>query len=348
MRLKSFQAKTMSDAMRQIKEALGEDAIIVSTKEAGGMIRVTAAVEHEIPEAGTVRPGPVFGRAQPAPDKETRGKAPPPADEDEEMSEEEAVEHVTDTLLKHRVPGGISERLMTAAVMTASRDPQRILAYALQRIFAFAPAQPKSQKPIILVGPPGAGKTLMAAKLAAKAVMEGNRPAVITTDIARAGGVEQLSAFLDILELPLLQAEDAKSLKTALSQARAASQIIVDTGGLNPFDPQEMKLLAKLLAVDDMDASLVLPAGIDAEESAEIAMTFELLGVEKILPTRLDFARRIGGILSAADRGKLAFGLASHTPKVAAGTILLTPLTLTEFLMPAVPAAGSPRKGRHA
>jgi flagellar biosynthesis GTPase FlhF len=50
MRLKSFQAKSMSEAMRQIKETLGDDAIIVSTKEeAGGWVRVTAAVEQAAP-----------------------------------------------------------------------------------------------------------------------------------------------------------------------------------------------------------------------------------------------------------------------------------------------------------
>jgi flagellar biosynthesis protein FlhF len=266
----------------------------------------------------------------------------------EEFSEEEAVECVTDILLKHRVPGFISERIVTAAIMHASRDPRQILAIALQKTFAFAPQTVKAPKPILLVGPPGAGKTLMAAKLAAKAVLEGKRPAVITTDIARAGGVEQLSAFLDILKLPLHQAEDAKTLKTALLKVKTSAPVIIDTGGLNPFDPQEMKLLAKLMAVEELDAMLVLPAGIDAEESAEMAMTFEVLGVRKIIPTRLDFARRIGGILSAADKGKLAFGLASHTPAVAEGTVLLTPLKLSEFLMPYLPSPAAVKKGRHA
>jgi flagellar biosynthesis protein FlhF len=96
--------------------------------------------------------------------------------------------------------------------------------------------------------------------------------------------VEQLSAFLNILELPLYQAEDAKSLQSVMMQARNASSVIIDTGGLNPFDPQEMKTLARLMTVADMDAALVLPAGIDAEESAEMAMTFSVLGVKKTDP----------------------------------------------------------------
>ena len=47
MRLKSFYAKTVTEAMQMIRETLGEDAIIVATREdAGGKgVSVTAAIE---------------------------------------------------------------------------------------------------------------------------------------------------------------------------------------------------------------------------------------------------------------------------------------------------------------
>ena len=319
----------MTDAMRQIKDALGDDAIIVSTKESGGMIRVTAAIDQE---------------DMPLPAEKPR--AAPVAKARDGFSEEETVEIITDTLLKHRVPGFVSERIVAAAMLHSGHDPKQALAAALQKTFSFAPLKPKAAKPLLLAGPPGAGKTLMTAKLATKAVMEGKKPVIITTDIARAGGIEQLSAFLSILKLPLLQADDAKSLKSVLADAKAGALVIIDTGGLNPFDPMEMKTLAKLMFVADMDAALVLPAGFDAEESAEIAMTFEVLGVQQIIPTRLDFARRLGGLLSAADKGKLVFTCASHTPQVADGVITLTPEKLADFLMPYLPGPAAVQKGR--
>jgi hypothetical protein len=52
--------------------------------------------------------------------------------------------------------------------------------------------------------------------------------------------------------------------------------------------------------------ALVLPAGLDAEEAAETARAFQLLGCRHLVPTRLDAARRLGGVLAAADAG-LAF-----------------------------------------
>ncbi len=306
MRLKTFHAKSMSEAMRQVRKTLGEDAIIVTSREEeSGWVKVTAAVERqELPH-------------EPA---------------------ESFIETITDALMRHRVPSAVSEKIISIAMTLPGKDPKKILGQALQKTFSFHDAPLKrKQKPIILVGPPGAGKTLMAAKLAARGVMDDKKMVVITTDIARAGGIEQLSAFLNILSLPLLQAEDAKSLKAVLAKTNTGTQVIIDTGGLNPFDPQEMKCLAKLINVEDMEAALVLPAGVDAEESAEIALTFEVLGVKRLIPTRLDFSRHFGGILSAADRAGLSFTEGSHTPSVAKGILHLTSDALAGLLMPHSP-----------
>lgn len=314
----------MNDALRQVKDALGNDAIIVSTREEDGYVRITAAIEH-----------------MPEPAERKQAAAPAGYDEDTVM------EMITDVLLKHRVPASVSDKITSAASILNNNDPQQTLAKALEKtLFMLPPKKKDTQKPLILVGPPGAGKTLMTAKLAAQAVMGGEKPAIITTDIARAGGVEQLSAFLNILELPLYQAEDVKSLQAVMMQARNASAVIIDTGGLNPFDPQEMKTLARLMAVADMEAALVLPAGIDAEESAEMAMTFSVLGVKKLIPTRLDFARRLGGILSAADRAGLCLCEASHTPQVANGIMLLNGQKLSEILMPHPATAAEGKRGK--
>jgi flagellar biosynthesis protein FlhF len=314
MRLKSFHAKSMSEAMRQVRAVLGEEAIIVTTKEErNGWVRITAALEQPetLPEKTIA--------------KQAKG-----------FDEETIVEIITDTLLKHRVPAAVSDKIISASMLVSGNDPKKILTAALQKTFVFGIAD-KKRKPIVLVGAPGAGKTLMTAKMAARSVLDGHKPAVITTDIARAGGVEQLEAFLNILSVPLLQADDAKELKTVMAGIKNSTQIIIDTGGLNPFDPQEMKQLAKLLQVEEMEAVLVLPAGMDAEESADMAMAFGILGVKKIIPTRLDFARRLGGLLNAADKAGLSFMEASHTSQVANGILTVTPEILANYLMPHTP-----------
>ncbi len=320
MRLKTFHARSMKDAMRQIKETLGDDAIIVAQRnEPGGSVRVTAAVEQ----------GADLSPAKPAVKPRTAKNMRPSLVDDEDT----VAEKLTGLLLAHRTPADLTDKIVAAGADTGFSTLDSALESALGSVFHFAPLPLKRYgQPLVLVGPPGAGKTLTAAKLAARATLNGLKAAIITTDTARAGGVEQLQAFLKIMSIELLVAEDARSLKQQLGKSINADQIIVDTGGLNPFDPREMKDLAMILKSDDADAVMVLPAGGDAEESAEMAMTFGVLGVRKILPTRLDFARRLGGILAAADRANMAFTDASHTPNVAKGLLQLSPRTLAEFL----------------
>ena len=313
MRLKSFHAKSMTEAMALVKKSLGDDAVIVSTREeADGRMRVTAAIEQASPE----------------PDMEK-------FDLSSFEHEESSIEELTEIMLKHSIPNSISEKIIAAASQYDSNDVHELLSAALDDVFEYKKIPvTKKISPIVLVGPPGAGKTLTTAKLSARAKLAGLNPAVITTDTVRAGGVEQLEAFLDLLQVNLLEAPDLKTLKGHLKDSIDADQIIIDTGGLNPFDPMEMKELSKILSLEDMDPILVLPAGGDAEESAEMAMTFAVLGVKKILPTRLDFARRLGGIIYAADKAGMMFTEASHTPEVVDGLIELNPDILAQFLIP--------------
>ena len=89
---------------------------------------------------------------------------------------------------------------------------------------------------------------------------------------------------------------------------------------------------ARMVAVGDIEPVLSMPAGTDAEESGEIARVYGTLGVNSMIPTRIDIARRLGGLLSAAHYGGLIFADASHTPKVADGLIGLSPKRLTALL----------------
>ena len=63
----------------------------------------------------------------------------------------------------------------------------------------------------------------------------------------------------------------------------------------------------------------MLPAGLDAEEAAETARAFHLLGCRHLLPTRLDAARRLGGVLAAAAAADLMLTEAGTGQDVAAG-----------------------------
>lgn len=322
MRLKSFTASTMKDAMQMIRETLGEDAIIVATREENGgkTVRVTAAI-----------------------DKDTEATMPRPLSEiahDEWLMDQgghpsSAAEEVTDILIRHAVPDDVLENIVATVNMMGLDDGWNALGAAIQNLFEFKPLPTKTYgRPLILVGPPGAGKTLAAAKIAARGALTGLKVSVITTDTVRAGGVEQLEAFTRLMKIDLKKASTAQDVKARLAEITHADQIIIDTAGVNPFDPESVKMLARLIGVAEMDPILVMPAGMDADESGEIARVFAMIGARSLIPTRVDVARRLGSLLSAAQLGGLSFAEVSNTAKVADGLSPLSAKRLTQLLMP--------------
>jgi len=77
-----------------------------------------------------------------------------------------------------------------------------------------------------------------------------------------------------------------------------------------------------------------MPAGLDADESGEIARVYSILGVDTVMPSRLDIARRLGGVLSAAHKGGMSFASASSSSGVADGIEDLTAQSLAHYLLP--------------
>ena len=297
MRLKLFRAASMVEAMAQLRAALGPEAVILDSRRVpGGGVEVTAALGRsaEPPAWTTEAPAdpaePWLIPPQPA--------APPPPP---------TLPH----LARHNLPAALAARLR----------PGR-LAEGLRAGLTFAPLPDGLARPVLLAGPPGAGKTLSCAKLATRGVLAGASPLVVTTDGARAGAAEQLAAFTRLLGLTLAVAPEAAVLARAMARRRPGQPTLVDTAGCDPFDAAQAARLRALAQAADADILVVLPAGLDREEAAELAAAYVALGARHLLPTRLDGARRLGGILAAAAAG-LALAEAGTGPGAADG---LTPI----------------------
>jgi flagellar biosynthesis protein FlhF len=192
------------------------------------------------------------------------------------------------------------------------------------------------ERPLLLAGPPGAGKTLTTAKLTARLVLSGMAPLVITTDGQRAGAVEQLAAFTRVLGVTLAVAPTPAMLAKALTHRSPGQPVLIDTAGCDPFNDDQARHLRHLVSHSLADIILVLPAGLDPAESADVARAFAALGAQHLLPTRLDAARRLGGVLMAAKAGPLALTEAGIGSEVADGLETLTPEGLASRLLSAV------------
>ena len=80
-----------------------------------------------------------------------------------------------------------TEKLIAAALPFDDEEPLVALSSALATLYAFKPVAPDDKRRCFLfAGPPGAGKTVTVAKLAARTVLAGKRVRLVTRRRARA------------------------------------------------------------------------------------------------------------------------------------------------------------------
>lgn len=306
MRLRTFTAPTIGEAMRQVRTALGGDAVILSTEQEGKQVKVTAAIETA---------------ASPA------GAAPVAAEASDELEA---------ALRYHGVPQSLANRLLATAADLEGSSPQQALTAALRAQFGFQPlTDRKPAKPILLAGLPGAGKSSTLAKLAARAKVNDLAATAITCDLAKAGAIEQLATYAKALEIPAYRAKDAATLRKAVAKADANGAILIDTLGTNPLKPGDLAQLRELADAAGAEIVLVMAAGGDAVESAELAAGYAEAGAMRLVATKIDVARRYGGLLAAAEAGRLAFAGVGTSPEIASGLGTLRADQLCRLILPA-------------
>ncbi len=83
------------------------------------------------------------------------------------------------------------------------------------------------------------------------------------------------------------------------------------------------------------DPVTVLPAGGDAADCAEAAAAFAEIGARRLIVTKIDAARRFGGLLSAAQAGRFALMAASASPNISDPLMPFNPISLARLLLPA-------------
>jgi flagellar biosynthesis protein FlhF len=313
MRLKMFSAPTMAMAMDLVRQEMGDNAIIVSTQPGsnGRGARVTAALDDPRIDDTNIA---IW-------------------DEESEATQSPS-EEIREALAYHRVPDAVAERLVQIALPFETEGALMALAAALDAVFNFAPLSEKTPpRPLMLIGAPGAGKTIVAAKLATRARRSGGKLAVITTDTRRAGGVDQLQAFTRILGVELFTAETPADLAGIVGKVRGALTII-DTAGTNPFSDVDMENLKELVRSAQAEPAIVMAAGGEPAEAAEMATSFGSLGARRLIATRLDISRRLGSLMAAVDAARLSFSEVSISTHVADGVTPINPVSLARLLLP--------------
>jgi flagellar biosynthesis protein FlhF len=151
--------------------------------------------------------------------------------------------------------------------------------------------QPEIGRLTALVGPPGCGKTTTLIKLAVtQGLLTGRSVRLISADTERIGAVHQLQTYAAILGVSFQAVETAAALAHAIDSAPANTITLIDTPG---FSSATLTGAAGELALflskrQDIDTHLVLTASMRPADLKRIADAFEVFSPAKLLFTKLD------------------------------------------------------------
>ena len=227
---------------------------------------------------------------------------------------------------------GVSNRLMTMILNGARKatvdDDLYQLGMGLKESFNFSPLRSTASVPIMLVGPTGAGKTSCAAKLSALALNENEPATMITTDVGRAGALEQFATYSEKLNIECYAAQTPEEIVTIMKEAQPKGAVILDTPGISPYDAGDLAALKSYQTAIGAEPVLVLPASGDVGEYTDWAHAFRAFGVRSCIITKFDATRRVGAGISAAFEGNMTLTYFSETPFISEGLLPASP----EFL----------------
>lgn len=344
MQLRTFIANDMREALGQVRNEMGPDAVIVASQRAkGGGIMVRAAFDapsaNDEIEIAPAEAEPVTADVEIVRDfaqnyhdgliRRLRGTG--------ETAQPVTVGFNRAELLAllrgHRATDALAHQLAEAAEKSGLSDMTLALASALDRRMRTSPLDMSASHALLLVGPSGAGKTAVAAKIAAHARLVGRNVKLVASDTAGAGAVARLETFGEHLGIVTAIAESAEDVAQAVADGVEDNVLtIIDTAGFDPRNGRARAAYAALARVPHIEALGVVSATADSEEIAEIAAALVTLGANRLVATGLDVTRRLGALLAAATHGP-ALAHVTRSPFVAGGLETLTPLSLSRLLI---------------
>ena len=202
-----------------------------------------------------------------------------------------------------------------------------------------APLLAPGNRVVALVGPTGVGKTTTIAKLATHAtIVEGKRVALISLDDHRVGAMAQLRAYAELLGTQLHACTSDQAFARALSAARDADIVFVDTPGIAPADQTGFQRLKERLARagEHVTVHMCLSAATRQEELDRTVQLYQGLEPSAIIATKLDEAVAIGTIVAARLNLSLPLSYVTTGQQVPEDIEPASPVLLTDALLGAM------------
>jgi len=334
MKTQRFFALTARDALSQVRESLGPDAIILSNRSVNNGVEILASDEREfalaIEESNVTNP-PQLDHIKPEVIQETPTTNDISAIMEEIRSMRGSLENQLSALSwtsqqhQHPAKSGILRELLAmgfsaslsrylAENVPAEMDIEQGLQWSkdtLMRNLSIITNEDHflDQGGVFsLVGPTGVGKTTTTAKLAARCVMRhgASKLGLITTDSYRIGAHEQLRIYGKILGVMIHSVRDETDLHIALDELKNKHTVIIDTVGMSQRDQMVAEQIAMLSgARNPIKRILCMNATSTIETLNEVVTSYRGSGLTGCILTKLDEAVTLSNALDVILRQKL-------------------------------------------
>jgi flagellar biosynthesis protein FlhF len=341
IRIKSFRARNLADALRKVRTELGPDAIILDTKQtqrsrfswarfswSRDQIEVTASsgpppdtqLDPALDEPSPPSDEPIAAEIKtdhPPVESPLLEPAPYPL-----CFIQVGAELLKRELPRDRVDSWLKEAL--SALGSDDRDPwvvRAFLAQMLRREISIDPptrswAHEKST--VAVVGPPGHGKSSAVAKLASIASLHlGLRPLVISCVHASAPPRPRLADYCDLMEWNYEQVDAPKLASAIASGIDHCDWVVLDIPSIPLGDIESMEMWRSILQESQITQThLTINATTGTAHAQRLLNWYQGVSPSHLLITHLDEALGLGGFYPFLSSAKLPLGFATFGPDI--------------------------------
>ena len=179
-----------------------------------------------------------------------------------------------ETMKRHRLPESLAQAVVREAAIFSDAGVDGALARALSQRLTPKPIDLEKARGILLVGPAGAGKSAVAAKIHHAATLIGRK-----TELTRADG--GLALFRTGTNPPDLLT-------------------VMEADGFNPLNARAASAFSALGEIEGVETIGIVSALSDAEDVSDIVAAFRF---RRVIITNMDRTRRLGAALAACLSG---------------------------------------------
>ena len=325
MKIKRYIVNSLPQAIQQIRMELGENAVILNTKElkTGGFLGLFKQKQLEVIAATEV--------AEKKPEEAVEAVQEKQKDT-EVLKRLQQMEQLLGNLIEaqNTAPHPIAKPLAKWVQRLEEQEvDQEVIQFLIKKITAQFPFLEQktetevrdivqntmmklfqdgivpeglddSARIITLIGPTGVGKTTTIAKLASRQVLyQRKKVGFLTADTFRIAAVEQLRTYANILNIPIEVVESPEQVAPAMDRLKHCQMIFMDSAGRNYFEEQYLEEINEFLTQPlKQENHLVLSMTSRWKDMKQIVDKMKAVQIDKVILTKWDESICYGAALN--------------------------------------------------